>query len=1180
MQLKTLEIKGFKSFADKVVIHFNEDMTGIVGPNGCGKSNTVDAIRWVLGEQKSKALRLEKMENIIFNGTKSRKASGKAEVSLTFENTRNLLPTEFQIVTVSRILYRTGDSEYRLNNVRCRLKDISNLFMDTGISSDSYAIIELSMIDDILKDKENSRRRLFEQAAGVSKYKVRKRQTFGKLKATDADLSRVEDLLFEIESNLKTLEKQAKRTARLYKIKDQYKELSVEFALYQLEGFKGSFDELNAKLEQESDRKIELETGVAQLEASLAKNKVEVIVHEKALAKQQKELNEHIAFLRDQENKKNLLSENSKYLGEKRTSLVQNINTAESLIAALEEEVAALTEQKDTEEGILKTLSEQLTELKERVDEIKKRHILLKQQLDTIRRVYRDVERKLFEMEKTIAVKTSQKDNLIHEIRSNKLRFQSRNAEIEELTENLQKKEAEWGRAKSQLSYILIEAENLKNAQTVSEADIEKVRQELIKTNRALDARRNEYNLTKSLVDSLEGFPDSVKFLKKNKQWKKETPLLLDLLNCEASYRVAIENYLKPYLNTYIVETLADAMTGTSLLEKANKGKANFFILNGLKNTNIAPSEAIEGAVRALDIIETEAIYLPLMQHLLHGVYIVDDKTEIKKEWLSYGNVFVKQSGKLVQKKEQLRGGSVGSYEGKRIGQRQHLVVLQQEIEDLKAKANELTKSISEQQQQLSRHKASIKTKENWINHQHKELNDLNNRIIAFKLKIENSQAAIKESETRKSGLENQVQQLKEAIQVLNEQLKIKSKDKKEQLAQIKKVEQSFYEVDVDLRRANQSYNEQNIEFHKQQNRINSITQNLGFKSNQLKNTKQQISTNTKALIETENKLNEIENKLDTSDTGLKSLYDKKEALEKALQEAEVAYYDIRGTVDEIEQNLRTFSKNKEQSDVLLNSIKEKITQLKMQLLSLKERLRIEFKVDIDEIIDQAPTGKWDKVELADKVARLKQRIESYGEINPLAIEAFNEMKERYDFIVAQRQDLVTAKQSLLETIEEIEKTATDHFMEAFYKVRDNFQEVFRSLFNEGDQCDLHLLHENDPLESPIEIMAKPKGKRPQSINQLSGGEKSLTALALVFALYLLKPAPFCILDEVDAPLDDTNVSKFTKIIRQFSEKSQFIIVTHNKNTMAEVDVIYGVTMQESGVSKVIPVDFRTLEAS
>ncbi len=1179
MRLKTLELKGFKSFADKTVLHFDQNMTGIVGPNGCGKSNTVDAIRWVLGETRSKNLRSEKMDNLIFNGTNKRKASGRAEVSLTFENTRNLLPTEFSTVTVSRIYYRTGDSEYRLNNVKCRLKDIHNLFMDTGVSSDSYAIIELKMIDEILNNKDHSRRRLFEQAAGISKFKIRKKQTLNKLKATDADLARVEDLLFEIEGNLKTLERQAKRAQRYNKIKEQYKELSIELAVHNLQSHKSNFKSLNKREEEESDRKIALQTAITQLEADLERKKAGIITVEKELAAIQKNLNEHVSRLNTAENNKNLLNQNIRFLREQKDSLSKQIGIARELTSSLEKELEYLKWDQKGEEEASEKMIEELGGFKDSVESARTQHNTFRQQLNELERQYRQLERQLFDQEKNIAIKRTHRDNIGREIKENKLRFESRQEELELLSVDAKKVEMESNEANEQLQTMRKEEDALRKSINDLETSINKNRQKLSDLNRQLDADRNEYKLTKSLVDSLEGFPDSVKYLQKNnQQWSDNAPLLLDILNCEEEYKLAIENYLKPHLNNYVVENVDEAIAAIHLLDKAEKGKANFFILNEFNHGADSPTpSSVADAVAAVDIINVEDTHQPLMQHLLKDVFIVNGSFDPKKEQEN-GSIFISKNGKFVRRRSTLTGGSVGAYEGKRIGRKQHLTKLEKAIDRQEKKVNELKGTQKQQQADVQQHQRDLKQKVKYIHNHQQKVDKLKQRALSYQLKIENSQSFIKESENKESSLADRVKELDQEIAKMNISFDQLNQQREELAKEKEKADQQFQEVAGNLRTANQSFNEKNIAYHKQQNRIQSILQNITFKDNQLQQTKEQLTTNQLTLEETQKKLKDIEGSLQHSGDELSSLYVEKEQKEKELSEVETRYYDERGNLDQLEKNIRIQTKNKEQVDQLLIEVKEKKNQLQIKLLSLKERLHIEFKVDINDIIDNDPLEEWDKESLGAKVEKLKGQIDRFGEINPFAVEAYDEMKTRYDFIIEQRDDLNKAKETLLTTIKEIEDTATVKFMDAFTKAREHFIQVFQSLFREGDQCDLFLTDPENPLDSTIDIIAKPKGKRPQTINQLSGGEKSLTALALIFSLYLLKPAPFCILDEVDAPLDDHNVGKFTKIIRQFSENSQFIIVTHNKNTMASVDTIYGVVMEDQGISKVVPADFRYLD--
>jgi chromosome segregation protein len=394
---------------------------------------------------------------------------------------------------------------------------------------------------------------------------------------------------------------------------------------------------------------------------------------------------------------------------------------------------------------------------------------------------------------------------------------------------------------------------------------------------------------------------------------------------------------------------------------------------------------------------------------------------------------------------------------------------------------------------------------------------------------------------------------------------------------QLTAVETDYASAEQEYNFANAAYNNSNLEYARQQSKISSLKQELEFKTRQLNELRAQVETSNLQLSDASSSMEQTASSLAELENLLITLFQQKDAEEKKLNEADQAYYNLRNELAEKESELRHKQKSKEGIDHLLNEIKDKLTELKLQLAGMKERLNVEFKVDLDAIIDEARTSETPLEELQEKSEKMRKRLENIGEVNPTAIEAYTEMKKRYDFILEQKNDLVTAKDSLIQTIQEVEATANQQFLDTFNQVRENFQKVFKALFTEEDTADMILVDPENLADTGIDIVAKPKGKRPSSIGQLSGGEKTLTATALLFAIYLIKPAPFCILDEVDAPLDDANVGKFTNMIKQFSENSQFIIVTHNKMTMSAVDVIYGVTMQEAGVSKLVPVDFRGL---
>lgn len=1178
MRLTTLEIKGFKSFADKTVIHFNDNITGIVGPNGCGKSNVVDSIRWVLGEQKTSMLRLEKMDNLIFNGTKKRKASGLAEVSLTFENTKNVLSTEFKTVTVTRRLYRNGDSEYRLNDVPCRLKDITNLFLDTGVSSDSYAIIELGMVDEILNDRDNSRRRLFEQASGISKYKQRKKETLLKLKSTEADLDRVEDLLHEIESNLKTLESQAKKAKKYFELKEEYKVLSVELAKLILSDYKERYKALEGHQQKEEDARLEIEKQIKEAEAKLEKEKTQHIEKEQHLAEIQKKLNQLIGGVSSKENERNLLKEQLKFEREKNENATRQLADIKQQKTALSDEITALAEKAGAQKKVVEEKQLLIKQLEANLAKIKAEHQQLKTHIDKDQQVFQTLEKRFYEIEKKLAINQSAKEKY----ESDLFLFQEENstkaAELEVLKSEYKTIITAKEKSETELEKLIQFEEQLKQQKIDLEKQLSQTKDELNRKNRVLDSRQNEYNLTKSLVDNLEGFPESIKFLKKNQTWAKNAPLLTDIIYCNEEYRIAIENFLDSYLNYYIVETTQEALAAINLLSDAAKGRANFFILDELRHFKPSSPNLNNELLAAVDIVEVEEKYHQLVAFLLDKTYFVKNEEQaeniINDRTLKDINLLSK-SGKYIRHGYSMTGGAVGLFEGKRIGRAKNLEKLQKEVKKLEKEADSLKKNVLKIQDQLDA--LADKSKATELNAKRTEVNENTQKYTATKTRLESVERYFETNQLKSKNVQEAIDKivaentamLKEQSQLDNERKQLKEK--------LSDTDHVFVEMTEKLSQTSNEFNQNNIQFHQEQNKLNTFNQELNYKQNQLNNAEAQEKRNQEVLQSSSQLIEFNTLKLKEIESTLLSGYSDRENFEKEVEKAEQHFYESRGNIQQTEATLKEIQYKKTQNDKLLSEIKDKFNDLKLQFASMKERLDIEFKVQMNDIINEEIQEGLLKDELEEKVARIKQRIDNFGEINPMAVEAYDEMKTRYDFIQTQKKDLNDAKESLLTTIREIEDTAQGKFLEAFTSVRENFQKVFRTLFTEDDQCDLILLDESNPLESKIDIIAKPKGKRPQIIDQLSGGEKTLTATALLFSLYLLKPAPFCIFDEVDAPLDDTNIDKFNKIIQQFSDDSQFIIVTHNKQTMSHVDVIYGVTMQEPGVSKVVPVDFRAL---
>nr|WP_294942069.1 chromosome segregation protein SMC [uncultured Mucilaginibacter sp.] len=1178
MQLTQLEIKGFKSFGDKITINFNEGVTAIVGPNGCGKSNVVDAIRWVLGEQSTRALRSEKMDNIIFNGTKSRKAANLAEVSLTFDNTKNILPTDFSQVTLTRRLYRTGESEYRLNDVQCRLKDITDMFLDTGVGADSYAIIELKMIDEIINNKEGSRRNLFEEASGISKYKLRKKQTFSKLKDTEADLERVEDLLFEIEKNLKTLENQAKKTERYYRLRDQYKALSISLASFRIAGFSKTLGEIEEKEQVQRVERSGLSAKIDTLEAALQQQKLDSLTKEKNLAAQQKTTNEFVSKIRAYESEKRIKNEQLKHQQDKEARLKEELERDTNQHKHVQYNIKRLNEEKMQEDENLQIITARVAELKAAVDDLRLSQTEARTELNELNSVNNRLQNQVYKTEKDIDILKIQQQALEQESLRNMEDASNKEVELSHFNQVVAELDSRIETLKNDYE-LAVDAENKLQEQIVAtEAELKTVTESIAADSRKLDAKQNEYNLTKSMVDNLEGFPESIRFLKKNTNWAKNITLFSDILFCKEEYRIAIENYLEPLMNHYVVNNYDEAIAAINLLSSSSKGRAQFFILDNYSaETAVANINLAGVSIPALSVIEVEPRYAPLCMHLLKNVYLVNDNTEqdINNLALPDGVVLIGKSGKFNKSRHTMAGGSVGLFEGKRIGRAKNLDNLLKEIKQAEGRIGTFKSQSEELQSTLAALKASGRANE--LRQKQADLNKLNTELVTVKTKQEQYQAFIENSLNRKQDIANRIAGIKLEIQTLQPALADYREQKQAQADLMLDKQQAFNELNEFVSVQSNAYNQENIRFHQQQNKVSGLMKDLEYRESQLENLDGRIMHNSAEMEKVKALIMENLQQTGDSDDSLLEMYEQKENLEKATQEAEREYYTWRGQITESENEILQLRKNKEQAELIENELKDARNNLKIELNALKERLSVEFNVDIADLPETEDNQTESEADIRERTDKLKRQMDDFGAINPMAVEAYNEMSERHSFIQAQKKDLAEAKASLLATIQEIDDTAKEKFMSAFTLVRENFIKVFRSLFNEEDSCDLILSDPSHPLESEIDIIARPKGKRPLSINQLSGGEKTLTATAILFSLYLLKPAPFCIFDEVDAPLDDTNIDKFNNIIRKFSKESQFIIISHNKRTIACTDIIYGVTMVEQGISRVVPVDLREL---
>ena len=938
-----------------------------------------------------------------------------------------------------------------------------------------------------------------------------------------------------------------------------------------LEGFHITYKDLNDQQELELNKKIQLEAEIATDEAAIEQEKLGFIEKERSLQSMQQTYNAYLQDLRTKENEKNLATQKLHYLKEKETSLKEFLEKAAGQLKTIGDSIEFSQMQVGEEEANLLTLQEKVVDGQSDVED--KRRIFDEKRtgVDNLRNQYQQIQRKQFDAEKNVAVADTSIQNLQRAQMQLNEEKQNRETQLQQLLVESEEKEATLAAKRVDLQQLQEHQEKTKEQIFETQAALEVLRNELNDENRKLDSKRNEYNLLKSLIDSMEGYPESIKFLHKNPDWNHTAPILSDIIYVKEEYRTAVENVLEPYLNFYVVNNLQEGLQAVHLLDNHQKGKANFFLLEKFADFRLDTHQPAQ-TIRALDVIEVDGHYVKLAEYLLGNVYIAENEEAIAN---NNGAVVLEKHGKYVKGKYTLTGGSIGLFEGKKIGRAKNLEKLFEEIADQESIVNLLKSDIQAKHNEVIAFNDQLK--ENVIRQTENEINQLTNQVFAAKNRMENLQAAQQNGLLRLEEFERRLQEENDAIAATREELIGLNEHLQATTTQLKAVELDYQASEQAYNYALVQFNESNLQLTRQQSKITSLKQELVFKENQLNDLQLQIVSNTAQLEEASADITDGEAALVGSEELLVTMLRKKEEEEKKLNEADQAYYHLRNDLQEKESELRMKVKSKEMIDHLVNEIKDKLNELKLQLAGMKERLSVEFKVTLDDIIDQERTSDTPLEELQQASDRMRKRLDNMGEVNPTAIEAYTEMKKRYEFILEQKNDLVSAKESLLQTIQEVEATANQQFLDTFNQVRENFQKVFKALFTEEDTADMILVNPENLAETGIDIIAKPKGKRPSSITQLSGGEKTLTATALLFSIYLIKPAPFCILDEVDAPLDDANVGKFTQMIKKFSDNSQFIIVTHNKQTMSAVDVIYGVTMQEPGVSKLVPVDFRSL---
>jgi chromosome segregation protein len=1176
MYLSKLEIQGFKSFAQRVSLSFDSGISAIVGPNGCGKTNIVDAIRWVLGEQRYSALRSDKMEDVIFNGTKGRKALGMAEASLVIENTKGILPSEYSQVTVGRRVYRSGESEYLLNKTPCRLKDIIDLFMDTGMGSDAYSVIELKMIETILSDKTDERRRLFEEAAGVTKYKHRRKAAYRKLESVQADLVRVSDIVVEVQKAVSSLERQARKAG-------QYNEVKARLRALEIDLMEREYAHLHSRM-------IPLEQRFAVVDADQTRVMTDLGVEEGALEALREAALEAEKRLAEAQRDVVLQREEVRNVEQKNLIAGERIRALLGTIARLDQEQSGLQADREVLEHHQEELKGREQELLEHEEEIL---ALLQSRQEDLTAAEAILEGKKTELlahnERMIAlvqrIAEGQAEQEKRKGRLENLRGQSRHAEeenvaygdeiqrLEEEVSELTAEDRRHRRAFTEAEMRYYEAENRRNALSES---LEALQRQAVELRGVIQTKRARVDFLKGLIETREGLSEGIRYLSSADSWKPVRKLTVgDAIHAEERYRAAIEAALGEAANLLVVDHLTDAREGIALLKREGKGKVSFVSLDGIpeiESRQMLP--AVRGVIGwALDLATFPPEYAGLFRLLLDRVLVVDvEETAMALARSLAGVRCVTLHGEVISGVGISRGGSKRQDEGGTIGKHRQIEDLLLEIGAAERTLADLARS---RDQLLSEQSAiDLKSLTETVKEIEREMTGVEMRIAQLEFEKKRASDIIARNAESSSALALEMEELERTIAGEEPRLSRLSEEKSEIERAVGAGTQALASLEEGWNVRSTAVNEAGIAQVNLRNDLRNLRADLERTIGAIQENTVHAEVNRRDIDLARKEIEATraamrENDLRTEE--LRKGHEERTQRQRAVEEESAR---LRSEAHQRELRIKDQRRTHEETLRLGHELELKIQDLKAKGDHLRQRALEEFEVVLE--LKSYPEQEFvDFAEIRDEIQSLRDRSKTLGNINFAAFEEYTEEKKRYEFLSAQRKDLLEAEKTLLATIEEINATAQKKFLDTFALIRTNFIETFKSLFDPGDECDLRLEDGVDPLEAGIDIVAKPRGKRPTSIDLLSGGEKTLTAIALLFAIYLVKPSPFCILDEVDAPLDDANIDRFTRILDKFSDNTQFIVVTHNKRTMEAANALYGVTMEEEGVSKLVTVRFN-----
>ncbi|WP_286231466.1 chromosome segregation protein SMC [Neobacillus mesonae] len=1177
MFLKRLDIIGFKSFADRISVDFVTGVTAVVGPNGSGKSNITDAIRWVLGEQSAKSLRGSKMEDIIFAGSDTRRPLNFAEVTLTLDNEDQGLAIDYNEVSVTRRVSRSGESEFLINKQPCRLKDIVDLFMDSGLGREAFSIISQGKVEEILNSKAEERRTIFEEAAGVLKYKNRKKKAEGKLSETQENLNRVNDILHELETQVEPLKIQASMAKDYLEKKEELEKFEVALTVYEIEELNGKWEGLSKQLEEHQQEEIKLSSELQLKEAKIIEMRDQISAVDESISELQNVLLHASEELEKLEGRKEVLKERRKNAAQNKEQLKNNIDELSDKIAGLEQNRKSLAESVGQLEMQVQKLRALLREKQERlllfgenidetIDALKGEYIeLLNEQAGSKNELKYIKEQSLAQQRKTVRL---DEENA---------KFLLERQKAEEKRSDIEKRLEEIGQ---RLNTQVVSYRELQRHLEALKNNYQKQEKTLYQAYQLLQQAKSKKDMLEELEEDYSGFFQGVKEVLKARGSKLEgiEGAVAELINVPKEYGTALETALGGSLQHIVVDTEQNARTAIQYLKQHSFGRATFLPLSVMKGRPLSQVQIqlIKGHSSfigtAASLVQFEEKYTEVMNNLLGSVVVTRDlkgANELAK-LLQYRVRLVTLEGDVVNPGGSMTGGTVKqktssllTRKGELEDLKAKLVIMEEKTAALEATVKSLKEKVREEEEQLEalrkageELRISEQTLKGDLREAELEEKNINERLSIYDLEKSQYSEEISNLAKRKEDITQALADYQKQIAELDQQIIQLTEQKTQDLSSKEALTTEINDLKVEFASKNEQYSHTKERFTAIKAEIEESKQKLSILTDDLNLLSTEMSSSSSGEEQLE--------------TAAKRKQQDKETTLKLITSRRQERLELQDSLENLEMEARELKRLHKGMTVVLKDEEVKLNRLDVELENRLARLREEYLLSFEGAKEQflltVPVEEARK-----KVKLIKLAIDELGNVNIGAIEEYERVSERFEFLTEQKTDLQEAKDTLFQVIDEMDDEMKKRFKQTFEGIREHFEPVFRVLFG-GGRADLILTEPEDILNTGVEIVAQPPGKKLQNLGLLSGGERALTAIALLFSILKVRPVPFCILDEVEAALDEANVQRFSQYLKRYSTETQFIVITHRKGTMEEADVLYGVTMQESGVSKLVSV--------